>query len=946
MSSVLERLRAALAPDIVVERELASGGMGTVFLARDTLLDRPIAVKVLRPELATAVAAQRFLREGRAAAQLSHPNIVRVHRADTADGLLYFTMDLVAGETLAARLRAGKLSPQQAAAVGRDVLDALAAAHAHGLIHRDVKPSNIFLTDSRALLGDFGVALVVESDATTLTGAGQRVGTLEYMAPEQLMNAPITVQTDVYAVGLVLFEACTGRRWDALADPDKADWSAVPRMLRGPLRKALQLAPDERWADAATFAAALAPRALPWHAAAVVAALLLAAAGIAWRISRGAGAGEAFVTDLVVFPFEVAGPLDSALGRELATSTRWYFDRLPEIRLAPAKAAGRAWAENGLPPAQRLPELTAALRSRYGAWGRLRPRGAGLEVELTVVDARGVSLLQNVVESDSSTQVELGDRVGARILGAIAPGLRPTFPSGAAAAQVNPEAALEFLHGEDAFARDAWLPAERHYQRALALDSTFLLAAWRLANARRWMPLRPDPPFPAGFLELFRARGGALPEVDRRLIEAQFAPSGAPRFELYEAARRLGRGNAYAMLLYGDELFHRGPLAGRPLSEAAEMLAAAAAADPTLAPAWEHLAWALIRLGRQDESRRALDSLDRVAGRREDSEIYLPDFLHVAFAARFTPAALEQGAGAALETPAALALAARGALAFDLPEFELRFGRALATLDGAEPRRRASGHVAQGLAFVALGRVAAGLAQLDSAAALFPDPAEARLQAAEWRVIPHALGVPAFSDVEAARGRTALTRLATGPEPVTRAAWALALDALARGDTAAAAPWREAVEGSEPIGGPLAALLEAMADVAPGDTGALARSAPGLAYDSAGSAPDPFYRAALHLMRGDWYLASGRARDADRSWLWYENTDVVGWPEAEAQAGEVDWALSSHARRRRASQAFAEGRRGDGCALAARVFEIWASPDPATAAAAAPLRQAAAGCPT
>ena len=571
MSSVLERLRAALAPDIVVERELASGGMGTVFLARDALLDRPIAVKVLRPELATAIAAQRFLREGRAAAQLSHPNIVRVHHAGAADGLLYFTMDLVAGETLAARLRAGKLSPQETAAVGRDILEALAAAHAHGLIHRDVKPSNIFLSGSRALLGDFGVAHAVESDATTLTGAGQRVGTVEYMAPEQLMNAPITVHTDLYAVGLVLFEACTGRRWDALADPDKADWSSVPRMLRSPLRKALQLLPDERWPDAASFAAALTPRSVPWRAAAGVAALLLAGAGIAWRISSGRGPEGTFVTDLVVFPFEVAGPLDSALGSQIANTTRWYFERLPDVTLGPSKPAARAWAGSALAPVQRLPVLTAALRSRYGVWGRVRPAGAGLEVEVTLVDARGVSLLQDVVEGDSSNQVELGDRVGARILGAMAPGLRSTFRRGAAAAQVSPEAALEFLQGEDAFARDAWLPAERHYERALALDSTFLLAAWRLGNARRWMPLRSEPPFPKGFLELFRARGEALPEVDRRLIEAQFAPSGAPRFERYEEARRVGRGDAYTMLLYGDELFHRGPLAGRPLSEAADI---------------------------------------------------------------------------------------------------------------------------------------------------------------------------------------------------------------------------------------------------------------------------------------------------------------------------------------------------------------------------------------
>ena len=107
MASVLERLRAALAPGIAVEREIARGGMGIVFLGRDTRLDRPLAIKVLKPELATAVAAERFLREARHAAGLRHPNVVRVHQSDEADGLLYFTMDYVTGETLAAHLERG-----------------------------------------------------------------------------------------------------------------------------------------------------------------------------------------------------------------------------------------------------------------------------------------------------------------------------------------------------------------------------------------------------------------------------------------------------------------------------------------------------------------------------------------------------------------------------------------------------------------------------------------------------------------------------------------------------------------------------------------------------------------------------------------------------------------------------------------------------------------------
>jgi serine/threonine protein kinase/tetratricopeptide (TPR) repeat protein len=945
MSSVLDRLRKALAPDIVVERELASGGMGIVFLARDAVLDRPIAIKVLRPELATAVAAERFLREGRAAARLGHPNVVRVHHAAPADGLLYYTMDFVPGETLAARLLRGPLPAGETAAIGRDILGALAAAHGSRLIHRDVKPSNIFLNGTRALLGDFGVACAVESDSTTLTGTGQRVGTLAYMAPEQHLDAPITLQTDLYAVGLALFEACTGRRWESLADPDKADWSEVPRRLRQPLRKALQLAPDERWEDATSFAGALEPSVGRWKRLAPAACLLAVVAYASWPAAHRLLHQDRSLSDLVVFPFETAGPIDTSLGRELAGTTRWYFERLPGLTLRPSKAAAWAWSHSPLPPARRLAELTAAMHSRYGAWGVVRPSGAELEIQMSVVNARGEPVLQAAVHGDSADHVALGDLIGARIIGVVSPGLSSTFRRGGALARVSPEAALEFLQGEDAFARDAWLTAERHYSRALQLDSTFLLAAWRLANARRWMPLRREPPFPPDFLSLFHARAQALSEVDRRLVQAQFAPSGPRRFAWYEEARRAGPGDAYTMLLYGDELFHRGPLAGRPLSEAAAMLDAAAAADPTLAPAWEHLAWSLIRLGRREQAARALDSLGRVVGRPDESEIYLPDFLRIAFMARFDPAAPAAGGESLLRSPAALALAARGALAFDLPDHQLRFGRALATLEGAGASQRASGHTGQGIALVALGRPTEALAQLDSAADLFPDPDEARLQAAEWRIIPRALGVPGFSAEEAARGRALLARTAEQPWSSRRSAWALALDALARGDTVAAADWQRRSEEREATGGPLALLLAAMTEAVRGDPAAALRlSEPALALDSAGYASDPFFRAALHLLRGEWFAAAGRSPDADRSWLWYENTDVIGWPEAEAQPAEVDWALASHARVRRASLAFAQSRGADGCALVRRLLEVWSRPEPAVLPTADRLRRSASRC--
>ena len=162
---LLERLRRALAPEFVVENRVAAGGMGIVFRAQDVALDRWVAVKVLRPELATAVARERFLREATLLARLQHSNIVPVHRADERDGLSYYVMDFIEGQTLADRLAAGPLSDDKVMRLARDLVEALAAAHTAGIVHRDVKPQNIFFVGHRALLGDFGIALDATSEA-------------------------------------------------------------------------------------------------------------------------------------------------------------------------------------------------------------------------------------------------------------------------------------------------------------------------------------------------------------------------------------------------------------------------------------------------------------------------------------------------------------------------------------------------------------------------------------------------------------------------------------------------------------------------------------------------------------------------------------------------------------------------------------------------------------
>ncbi|MGH7629983.1 MAG: serine/threonine-protein kinase, partial [Gemmatimonadales bacterium] len=259
MQPVLDRLRAALGDRYALERQLGAGGMGVVVLARDLRLDRPVAIKVIRPELATEISTQRFVREAKLLARLSHPNIVPVHDAGVADGLPYYAMEYVEGDTLAETLAAGPLGAEAVLALGDALLDALAAAHKQGVIHRDIKPANIFVAGERVLLADFGAARI-DTGETGLTESGALVGTPAYMAPEQLTGGPVTPPTDLYAVAMVLYEASTGARWQPASAPEHGDWSRVPKPLVPPLMRALAVSPDARWPTAEAFRNALRPR--------------------------------------------------------------------------------------------------------------------------------------------------------------------------------------------------------------------------------------------------------------------------------------------------------------------------------------------------------------------------------------------------------------------------------------------------------------------------------------------------------------------------------------------------------------------------------------------------------------------------------------------------------------------------------------------------------------
>jgi serine/threonine-protein kinase len=269
-------LQAALAGEYSLERELGRGGMGVVYLAREVQLDRDVAIKVLPAQLAmNGTARERFMREARTAAGLSHPNIVPIHRVGQAGDFVFFVMSYVDGETLGERLRSrGPLPPVEATRILREVAWALAFAHGRGIVHRDIKPDNILLerASGRALVTDFGIAQRDEY-AGMDTDPGKVMGTAYFMSPEQAANEPVDGRSDLYALGVVGYLSVSGRLpFEATNLPallvrqasEPAPGVAlaapgIPNALSRAIDQCLARDPDARPADGESLAAALAP---------------------------------------------------------------------------------------------------------------------------------------------------------------------------------------------------------------------------------------------------------------------------------------------------------------------------------------------------------------------------------------------------------------------------------------------------------------------------------------------------------------------------------------------------------------------------------------------------------------------------------------------------------------------------------------------------------------
>jgi serine/threonine protein kinase len=261
-----------LAGRYLIETLIGEGGMGRVYAASDRQLDRRVAIKMVREELKDPAAHDRFMREARAAASLTHANACRLYEVGEHEGQNYLVMELLEGESLSARLSRGYLDLEESTAIILPLMSAVAALHEAGLVHRDLKPSNVFLTAEGVKLLDFGLARHTRAEeavtAPTLTAPGAVTGTLRYMAPEQVTGDPVDQRTDTFALAVILYEMLTGKiPFNATTNVDwlnavlKDDPAPLGRpelaALEPVLQRALQRRPEDRFQTVAEMSAAL-----------------------------------------------------------------------------------------------------------------------------------------------------------------------------------------------------------------------------------------------------------------------------------------------------------------------------------------------------------------------------------------------------------------------------------------------------------------------------------------------------------------------------------------------------------------------------------------------------------------------------------------------------------------------------------------------------------------
>jgi TolB-like protein/tRNA A-37 threonylcarbamoyl transferase component Bud32 len=552
MSAEESRLAEALAGRYRIERELGRGGMATVYLAEDLKHQRKVAVKVLRPELAAALGAERFLREIQTTASLRHPHILPLYDSGAAEGFLYYVMPFIEGGSLRDRLRQQKQLPlDEALALSREVADALGYAHSRGIVHRDIKPENILLEQGHAVVTDFGIARALsEAGGERLTETGLAIGTPLYMSPEQAAgDRDLDGRSDLYSLGCVLYEMLAGQppftgptaesitRQHLLtqAAPVTNLRPTVPEAVAGTLARTLAKNPADRFNPAAQFIQALAapagagavsPPARHWLSRLpLLAAGVLAIAAVAVLAVRLLPRGQArpAIERIAVLP------MDNQTGD---TTRQFFADGMTRELIGVLTDAGvrvlghravAAYRGSDLP----VSEIAKQLGVDAVVTGSVLQAGDQVQVAAELTDpATGENLWARTFARPAADVLTLQRDMASEIARGIKARLTPAQQQFLVQARpVNPRAYAQYLLGqEQANLRtpEGFRLSFEYLGRSIALDSTFAPAWATLAMSSAYALIYQTAPRDSARAVLERAAGRAI-ELDDRLGDPYFA---------------------------------------------------------------------------------------------------------------------------------------------------------------------------------------------------------------------------------------------------------------------------------------------------------------------------------------------------------------------------------------------------------------------------------------